>query len=64
MAVLKVEGSLYVEDAEFLERICRDIGRETHRLLTLDLANLSFLDSKGASALFRLRREQGVRLKG
>lgn len=64
MTVLKVEGSLYVEDAELLERICRDIGNETHGLLTLDLANLSFLDSESASVLCRLRREQGVTLKG
>ena len=64
MTVLKVEGSLYVEDAELLERICRDIGKESHGLLTLDLADLSFLDSESASVLCRLRREQGVRLEG
>ena len=64
MTVLKVEGSLYVEDAELLERICRDIGQESHGLLTLDLADLSFLDSESASVLCRLRREQGVRLEG
>ena len=64
MTVLKVEGSLYVEDAELLERICRDIGTESHGLLTLDLADLNFLDSESASVLCRLRREQGVRLEG
>ncbi|HET6891193.1 MAG TPA: STAS domain-containing protein [Pyrinomonadaceae bacterium] len=64
MTVLKVEGSLYVEDAELLERICRDIGNEAHGLLTLDLADLNFLDSESASVLCRLRREQGVRLEG
>ena len=64
MTVLKVEGSLYVEDAELLERICQGISQETHGLLTLDLANLSFLDSESASVLCRLRREQGVKLKG
>jgi anti-anti-sigma regulatory factor len=64
MTVLKVEGSLYVEDAELLERICRDIGKESHGFLTLDLADLSFLDSESASVLCRLRREQGVKLEG
>lgn len=64
MTVLKVEGSLYVEDAELLERICRDIGNEAHGLLTLDLADLNFLDSESAFVLCRLRREQGVRLEG
>jgi anti-anti-sigma regulatory factor len=64
MTVLKVEGSLYVEDAELLERICRDISKESNGFLTLDLADLSFLDSESASVLCRLRREQGVRLEG
>lgn len=64
ITVLKVEGSLYVEDAELLERICRDIGQESHGLLTLDLANLNFLDSESAHVLCRLRREQGVKLEG
>ena len=64
MIVLKVEGSLYLEDAELLERICRDIGKESHGFLTLDLADLNFLDSESASVLCRLRREQGVRLEG
>ena len=62
--VLKVESNLYVEDAELLERICRDIGKESHGFLTLDLADLSFLDSESATVLCRLRREQGVRLEG
>jgi hypothetical protein len=62
--VLKVEGSLYQEDAELLERICYDVGNQTGRLLTLDLADLSFLDSDSASVLCRLKREQDVSLEG
>ena len=62
--VLKVEGSLYLEDAELLERICRDIGKQTGRPLALDLADLSFLDSESASVLCRLKREQNVSLDG
>jgi len=62
--VLKVEGSLYLEDAELLERICRDIGKETGHCLALDLADLSFLDSESASVLCRLKREQNVTLEG
>ncbi len=48
---LKVEGSLYQEDAELLEKICRDIGEQTGAQLTLDLADLCFLDSDSASVL-------------
>lgn len=62
--VLKVEGSLYLEDAELLEVICRDIGRETGHGIVLDLADLSFLDSESASVLCRLKREQNVSLEG
>ena len=62
--MLKVEGSLYLQDAELLEKICRDIGVQSGRHITLDLADLSFLDSDSASVLCRLKREQGVSLEG
>jgi anti-anti-sigma regulatory factor len=62
--VLKVEGCLYVQDAELLEKICRDIRNETGHGLKLDLADLSFLDSESASVLCRLKREQNVTLEG
>ena len=60
----KVEGSLYLEDAELLEKICRDIQQHSQRSITLDLAGLSFLDSDSAAVLCRLKREQGVKLEG
>jgi anti-anti-sigma regulatory factor len=62
--VLKVEGCLYIQDAELLEKICRDIRNETGHGLRLDLADLSFLDSESASVLCRLKREQDVTLDG
>lgn len=61
---LRVEGSLYLADAELLERLCRDIQQESGRTVTLDLADLSFLDSDGAAVLSRMKREQGVMLEG
>ena len=62
--VLKVEGTLYLKDAELLERTCRDVAGQTGSPVTLDLASISFLDSDSASVLCRLKREQGVRLEG
>jgi anti-anti-sigma regulatory factor len=62
--LLKVEGSLYLEDAELLERICRDVKAQTGRRLCLDLADISFLDSESATVLCRLKREQNVTLEG
>jgi anti-anti-sigma regulatory factor len=62
--VLRIEGSLALEDAALIERLCRDLRAQTGREITLDLADLSFLDSDSASVLRRLKCEHGVRLEG
>jgi hypothetical protein len=62
--VLKVEGTLYLRDAELLEKICRDVGNQTKRPVTLELAGLSYLDSDSAAVLCRMKREQNVNLEG
>lgn len=63
--VLRVEGKLVIEDAELLERVCADITRQQpESSVTLDLADLTFLDSESASVLCRMRHEQGVALEG
>lgn len=61
---LRVEGTLGVEDAELISRICRDLERERGLGITLDLADLSFLDSDSAHILCRLKAEQGVSIEG
>ena len=62
--VLRVEGSLYLADACVLEQLCRDIAQDSGHVVTLDLADLSFVDSESAGVLSRLRRESGVQLEG
>ena len=62
--VLKVEGTLYLQDAELLEKICLDVGNQTKRSVTLELSELCYLDSDSAAVLCRMKREQGVRLEG
>ena len=62
--VFKVEGTLYLSDAELLEKICRDVGNETRRPVTLKLDELSYLDSESAAVLCRMKREQNVTLEG
>jgi hypothetical protein len=62
--VFKVEGTLYLRDAELLEKICRDVSDQTRRPVTLELEGLSFLDSDSASVLCRMKREQNVNLEG
>jgi len=63
-SVFKVEGSLYLRDAELLERICRSVSLQRGRPLLLDLSELCFLDSDSAAILCRMKREQGVELEG
>src|SRR6266481_2265946 len=62
--VFKVEGTLHLQDAELLEKICRDVGNQTKRPVTLELDGLSYLDSDSAAVLCRMKREQNVSLKG
>ena len=62
--LLKVEGTLYLSDAELLEKICRQIATENGRRVALELSELCFLDSDSAAVLCRMKREQGVRLHG
>ena len=62
--VFKVEGTLYLKDAELLEKICRDVGNQTKQPVTLELDGLSYLDSDSAAVLCRMKREQNVSLKG
>ena len=62
--VFKVEGTLNLSDAELLEKICRDVGNETRRPVTLELDELSYIDSESAAVLCRMKREQNVTLEG
>ena len=62
--VFKVEGTLDLRDAELLEKICRDVGNQTRRPVTLELDGLNYLDSDSAAVLCRMKREQNVNLEG
>ena len=62
--VFKVEGTLYLRDAELLEKICRDVRNQSKRPVTLELDGLSYLDSDSAAVLCRMKREQNVSLEG
>jgi len=63
-AVLKVEGSLTLEDARLLEEVCRDLRGLEGRGVRIDLSALSFLDEESASLLRGLKRLPGVELEG
>ncbi len=61
---LRVEGTLRLEDAALLEQICLDVKQRSGKSVTLDLADLCFLDSDSAHLLCRLRAEQDVSFEG
>lgn len=63
-ALLRVEGTLGLADAQLLEQVCTDLKAQTGASVTVDLTEISFLDSESASVLARLRREQEVTLEG
>lgn len=61
--LLRIEGSLHIEDAELLERTYTSLREEQSHSIAIDLANISFLDSESASVLCRLK-QRGVELLG
>lgn len=63
-ALLRVEGTLSLAEAKLLEHVCSDLKAQTGANVTLDLTDISFLDSESAAVLARLRREQEVSLEG
>jgi anti-anti-sigma regulatory factor len=62
--ILRVEGSMTVHDAVLLERIALDLRGETGKNLTLDLADLHFMDSDSAPVIKRIEREHGFEIEG
>ena len=65
LIVLRVEGKLFREDAEILERTCADLrGGRPGSAIALDLADLTFFDSESGSVLRRVAERQGVQLYG
>lgn len=62
--VLRVEGQLLHEDAILLEKIALDLRSQNDKNLTLDLADLHFMDSESAPIVKRLEREHGFEIEG
>ena len=62
--ILRVEGSMTGEDAVLLEKIALGMREEIGKNLTIDLADLNFLDSESAPILKRLEREHKFEIEG
>lgn len=62
--VLRVEGELMFDDAILLEKIALDLREQNNRNLTLDLADLDFMDSESAPVIKRLEQKHGFEVEG
>jgi anti-anti-sigma regulatory factor len=62
--ILRIKGSLMADDARLLERIALDLRESRGRDITLDLADLDFLDSESAPMLRKLQSEHGFEIEG
>jgi anti-anti-sigma regulatory factor len=61
---LQVEGDMLVDDALLLERIANDLHEDIGAHVTVDLADLDFLDSDSAPILKRLENRSGISIEG
>ncbi|CAN5698680.1 hypothetical protein BH24ACI3_BH24ACI3_11380 [soil metagenome] len=59
-----IEGDLLLEDAVLLEKLAADLQEESDKKITIDLADLSFIDSESAPVIRRLGEREGVRIQG
>ena len=62
--ILRVAGSMMLDDALLLEKIALSMRAESGENLTLDFADLDFLDSESAPIIKRLEREHGFEIEG
>ena len=62
--ILRIEGDMLLEDALLLEKIAVGMRDEEGGDVSIDLADLDFLDSESASVLRRLATEKGFRIEG
>ena len=64
VTTFRVDGDMYFEDAELLGRIARQSQSESGNSITIDLADLDFLDSESAPVLIALQRDHGFNIVG
>ena len=62
--LLRVEGAMEFDDAVLLEKIALDMRAGLGKNITLDLADLDFLDSESATVLKRLEDRHGFEIEG
>ena len=61
---LRVEGDMMFDDAVLLEKLALEMRSHYGTDVTVDLADLDFMDSESAPVLKRLEREHGFAIEG
>ncbi|MBP6002958.1 MAG: STAS domain-containing protein [Pyrinomonadaceae bacterium] len=64
ITILRVKGEMLLSDAVFIERLASQIRDDQGNAVSLDLADLDFMDSDAARVLKRLDAERGFDLIG
>jgi len=62
--ILRIEGDMLLEDALLLEKIAVGMRDDEDADVTIDVADLDFLDSESASVLRRLATEKDFKIEG
>jgi anti-anti-sigma regulatory factor len=61
---LRVTGDMMLDDALLLEKLSKEIGEAEGQPVTIDLADLDFLDSDSAPILRRLQTSESIEIQG
>lgn len=62
--VLRVEGDMLSDDALLIEKIASYASSETGHRITIDLADLDYMDSEAASVLRQVMDKNGFDIQG
>jgi anti-anti-sigma factor len=62
--ILRIEGDMLSDDARLIEKIASCASSETGHRITIDLADLDFMDSEAASVLRQMMEKNGFDIEG
>lgn len=63
-SLLSITGEMLLDDALLLERIASNLYERTGKPVTIDLADLGFLDSESAAVIRRLAERTIFKIEG
>jgi anti-anti-sigma factor len=62
--VLRVEGDMLCDDARVIEKIANCVATDNGHRITIDLADLDYMDSEAASVLRQMQLKHGLEIEG